>query len=689
MEPSSTSNSSSPTTTRQCFALIVGIDQYTSPSIRDLQGCKNDAQNFKNVLMSHPELRVPEENIRLLTDTDATRQCILDAFQAHLISNERICAGDALVFYFAGHGSRSVCLNTVVAPTGYVQTICPHDERQLYGSEFTYGIPHYTLHNLIQKLAASAAKGDEIKLAAAAKGSNINLAPPAKGNNIIIILDSCHSEGTSRAVIPPNARCCEADIKHPIPANLDIEFFPKTGSGRHVEEHIPDGFIYKHMQSHVLLAACKADQFAGEEEIVEASSCRSWQGRFTERLVRNLREARFGQLTYRELHRLIGNWPKEQDPQVEGKSQGCLLFETHEPATEPEYCVVAIKGKAGKFNVGAGAALGIVLGTRFGVRDGEGKQVVVLVATDVRDFDSTATVDGEAQLFEGQPIGWMASVLNWKHGMMKLFLADDLDPDAKAAIHDTSDGIPHKYVLVASKEDADTQLLKVGEGVFVLIRCKGVVKDHNLKPTEFSLDRTQFSRFRNILNAIADFDYYLNLSSDRKLEVDLEVHSLTGSHLSGATPSANLFQERYVCLHADETKYGFTVTNTSPYKLFAHLVYFNPMDYSISILDGPPAPSADPPLPPPYLGQQSRLAMGYGRGVPGFQFTVPAGKTKVTEFMKVFVATQYIDRHPMEQVSPFDPNFRPKRTVTRVQEPLDTWDAFYCTVDVKVPAEAA
>ena len=80
------------------------MDQYVSSNIPNLSGCVADAQSMQKYLVD--SLAVPMDHILLLTDDNATRQAILQAFQMHFINNDRITKGNTMLFYFAGHGSQ-------------------------------------------------------------------------------------------------------------------------------------------------------------------------------------------------------------------------------------------------------------------------------------------------------------------------------------------------------------------------------------------------------------------------------------------------------------------------------------------------------------------------------------------------------------------------------------------------------
>jgi hypothetical protein len=71
--------------------------QFQSDSICNLNKCLNDDR-----LISGEH----NANIVMLEDGDATREDNISTFGSHLIDNIDIKPGSALVFYFAGHGTR-------------------------------------------------------------------------------------------------------------------------------------------------------------------------------------------------------------------------------------------------------------------------------------------------------------------------------------------------------------------------------------------------------------------------------------------------------------------------------------------------------------------------------------------------------------------------------------------------------
>jgi len=141
------------------FGLIIGIDKYQSRDIPNLQGCKRDAQSMVD-LLTH-KFRVPSSHFLCLANERATRNAILAGFQKHLIENNNIERGDAVVVFYAGHGSRVAAPKGWVADDNKVETICPHDERTFdHDGNEVFSIPDRTLGGLLRKL--SSLKGDNI-----------------------------------------------------------------------------------------------------------------------------------------------------------------------------------------------------------------------------------------------------------------------------------------------------------------------------------------------------------------------------------------------------------------------------------------------------------------------------------------------------------------------------------------------
>ena len=143
----------------QTFALLIGINKYKSAEFRELFGCVNDCNNMRNYLTSR--LGVPASHIKVLTNGAATRQAILSNFENHLVQNPQIKKGDAIIFYYAGHGSRIEAPSGWPTNDGKIETFCPYDERtQDSNDKYIHGIPDRTVDALTRRLAFY--KGDNI-----------------------------------------------------------------------------------------------------------------------------------------------------------------------------------------------------------------------------------------------------------------------------------------------------------------------------------------------------------------------------------------------------------------------------------------------------------------------------------------------------------------------------------------------
>lgn len=93
--------SAAPATSGIIRAVIVGISDYEDPAIRDLRFAHRDAEIFAEYLRSSAGGKVPEKNIRLLTNKQATLSAIDDALNW---LRDESGAGDMAIIYFSGHG---------------------------------------------------------------------------------------------------------------------------------------------------------------------------------------------------------------------------------------------------------------------------------------------------------------------------------------------------------------------------------------------------------------------------------------------------------------------------------------------------------------------------------------------------------------------------------------------------------
>lgn len=85
---------------KKIYALLVGINEYLSPDVSNLNGTQKDLEDIHDyILSSYNEY---EKKIEVLKDKEATRANIIKGFEQHLGQAQE---GDIVLFYYSGHGS--------------------------------------------------------------------------------------------------------------------------------------------------------------------------------------------------------------------------------------------------------------------------------------------------------------------------------------------------------------------------------------------------------------------------------------------------------------------------------------------------------------------------------------------------------------------------------------------------------
>lgn len=159
-------------------ALVVGVNSYPGileggrAHLHDLSGAVFDAKTFESLLKE--QFNVAAADIRVLTDSAATREAILRDFQSWLIDGTR--SGDRVFFYFAGHGVSLSVKDEETGGTRLTSAIAPADARgELVTGPIDGLIPGTEIRALLEQLG---------------------------GRRVTVVADSCHSGSVSRGVQP-------------------------------------------------------------------------------------------------------------------------------------------------------------------------------------------------------------------------------------------------------------------------------------------------------------------------------------------------------------------------------------------------------------------------------------------------------------------------------------------------------
>ena len=91
--------SSSSSYTVPIFAILVGIDTYSAP-FSPLNKAVGDVNKLKNLLMDHPQIKLKEKDIKILTNKEATREKIIIALSS---LPKGLPRNNSVLFYFSGY----------------------------------------------------------------------------------------------------------------------------------------------------------------------------------------------------------------------------------------------------------------------------------------------------------------------------------------------------------------------------------------------------------------------------------------------------------------------------------------------------------------------------------------------------------------------------------------------------------
>jgi hypothetical protein len=298
------------------LALLVGVDQYRSETVDDLEGAVNDVRNMKRLLVETFGFLDDEEHIRVLTDEQATRENILRGIEEHLIT--KADRDSIVVFHYSGHGSRMI--DTSGDETdGFDETLVPHDSGR--DPDENHDILDDELNELMARLTR-------------------------KTPNVTLVLDSCHSGSATRG--SGKARTVEPDLRA---VRGGKSARPATGAGEGRSDLRPE------RSSYALLSGAAAEELARELKVGGKT-----YGALTWHLTDEIRRAAVykADVTYRDVMdtvkaKVTARYPS-QHPQLEGSGSERYVFSGRTAKAAP-YAVAALAA-GGRVRLGVGQVHG-------------------------------------------------------------------------------------------------------------------------------------------------------------------------------------------------------------------------------------------------------------------------------------------------------------------------------------------
>ncbi|PFH53759.1 hypothetical protein AMATHDRAFT_170995 [Amanita thiersii Skay4041] len=599
------------------FAVIIGIDVYKSGSIWNLHSCVDDAKKVRQWLVN--DLGVPKSNTRLLLDSEATRANIEDCIMNHLVNNPSIGHGDAIIIYFAGHGSHIPAPPDWFQndPAGYTDILCTYDHDTRNSTGRAVGICDRSMHALLRQLSET------------------------KGDNITLILDCCFSPPRSRANVRDRRNIRWTPTLKATPDDLYRGLWP---GARGMPYHRGSGFCELQPKTHTLLAACEQDGKATEGKD---------GGKFTNAFLDVASNFALHRASYKQFYDYICRMIiEEQHPICLGVSKDRIVFDAVPFTPDGQFVPVGLDD-ALKLRVEAGAIHGIALGSEFSVhlhnyRGSKNPSIASITITEVHP----TWCFGNARNTKGlMPDACWARLSRWNNpGLFRVRLKSTWTsfcrfwklrrrlPTQLGLGTPTPAGINVIRVTEASQADIS---LKVGRNDFTVQSHDQIISGES--------KRTIKIRKKHGLEVIDDaarFHMHLHReNSKRPLQdmVKLELYSL--NPLTWYQTDENLLENGKATIHCDQSAiFTAVIRNHSDRDLWPYLVFMDPNCYGITILYHP-----DPTLPSAPLPKQGSLHVGSGKpGSEALSFAL-SDRDLESGFLKLFLTTAPVPMNMIEQ----------------------------------------
>lgn len=631
------------------WALLVGICKYETQVPRndqdiwrDLLGADKDVDEVRHYLRE--DLKVPNDHIITLKDHEATRDAILHTFNSHLIENKCIRRGDAILFHFSGHGSRSSSPSTwpvVEQEDRKIEVILPHDVAlENEDGDPVCGIPDRTLAALLMRVA------------------------DAHGNNITVVLDCCHSGHGTRDESLFSVRGINPALVPPLRDDVDQEIWGPA------EDMSRGGSTKQQGKSHVLIAACRKHQQAlgGKRG-----------GLLTISWLKALRDPEIRMRSYPELMKAISRtfdgfrkkYSKtqiDQDPHCEGDSCDRLVFQ--ETTIDPRLFEVIDTSADSRYMIRAGTVQGASVGTLFEIYEVD---PMTLEAT--KSLGTVITREVQHTCCFVQDLKLVSGALHYARMHLRLehtfkYAITNLEStsmDANnfvQAIEDSMKNSTPEITAVVQQvnepKEADL-VLQVNSSGITLKRQDPILGALTTNSPHLAIKAIKNTKFPQLLYAIAWYNFYL--SRDIPVHpfadgVDFKLHLLQNDPLSDfldydAQIKSQELKEEFPARegevnlpNSEDNHYAFVLHNNTETPLYAYLVYFDPATYQIEVWY---SPKTDEPT---LLENGGILQIGASpEHADEFLFYLRDGEQSCSDFVKVFLSDKPVKMSFIEQGS--------------------------------------
>ena len=336
-------------------ALLIGINRYPEIANADLEGCVNDMELMRSLLVDR--FGFPEAGARALRDSEATRAGVLAALEELAAA---VGEDDVVVLFYAGHGSR---MADPRVPGRMIESMVTHDSGR--GSK-----PNRDL--IDEEIDAWVRRVNE------------------KTPYVTLLFDCCHSGAVTRDAFGEATRELEADLRAPAEMFAGGEPPPVLAATRSLsapEEAGRAGWLPGRRLA-VMVAACRADELASEHRVFDGTQVVR-HGALTfflgEALARLDRAVTWRDVIEQVAPAVTARYGR-QHPQAEGKLDE-LLFGTEE--VRPGSYLRVLSRTGDEVELAGGAAHGVAPGSlwtirAFGSRDrSAGEEVAAVRIGDV------------------------------------------------------------------------------------------------------------------------------------------------------------------------------------------------------------------------------------------------------------------------------------------------------------------